>query len=363
MNINLFSMKKRKLLFLGETYRADAITWMDGLEKFGKFKIITWELKTPNNSALNRVKRTFEFLLAPIKIKKIIREQHPDMIVAERTTSYGFLATLTAGLRPVAIAQQGSTDLWPENSITIPLKRFIQKQAFKKATLIHAWGVVMADYMISANVDMEKVLVLPKGIDLDKFQNNNTANPDKIRAIVTRSLLPEYRHEVILKSFDILNQKGIDFMLTVVGDGDQLSFLKKSAKEKNIQKKIAFTGRIENTELPKLLQESNLYISMPITEGVSASLFEAMACNCYPIVSDIPGNQSWINHRENGQLITVDDSEMLANELIWAFENSATRNKAVLENRKFIETYVDYKTNMTIISKKYHELIDAYEAN
>ena len=66
---------------------------------------------------------------------------------------------------------------------------------------------------------------------------------------------------------------------------------------------MIFTGRIPNTELPKLLQQSNIYISMPITEGVSASLFEAMACNCYPVVSEIPGNQSWIKHRENGQLI------------------------------------------------------------
>jgi hypothetical protein len=37
---------------------------------------------------------------------------------------------------------------------------------------------------------------------------------------------------------------------------------------------------------------------MPITEGVSASLFEAMATNCYPIVTDIVGNKSWITHRE-----------------------------------------------------------------
>ena len=73
--------------------------------------------------------------------------------------------------------------------------------------------------------------------------------------------------------------------------------------------KVIFTGRIPNTELPKLLQQSNIYISMPTTEGVSASLFEAMASNCFPVVSDIPGNQSWITHRENGQLITIDDIE------------------------------------------------------
>ncbi|MEO8253335.1 MAG: glycosyltransferase [Flavobacterium sp.] len=351
-------MKKRKILFLGESYRADAITWMKGLREFGDFEIICWELQTPNNSFLNRILRTLEFSFAPITIRKIIRQQKPDMLIAERTTSYGFLAALS-GLKPTVIAQQGKTDLWPEYSVTIPFKKLLQNYAFKKATLIHAWGPIMAEHMKKSKVDMTKVLVLPKGIDLEKFENKNNSDSDKIQAIVTRSLLPEYRHDIILKAFGILHQKGIDFCLTIIGDGKQIDFLKTIVKELNIENKVIFTGKIPNTELPKLLQESNIYISMPITEGVSASLFEAMACGCYPIVSSISGNQSWINHRENGQLITVDDFEMLANEILWAFENRAIRNEAIIKNRKFIEDQVNYKTNMKIIADKYHELIDS----
>ena len=111
------------------------------------------------------------------------------------------------------------------------------------------------------------------------------------------------------------------------------------------------------------MQQSNIYISMPITEGVSASLFEAMASNCYPIVTDIPGNQSWIKHRENGQLITIDDSRMLTEEILWAFENSEHRNATVLKNRQFVEENVDYNTNMKIIADKYHELINTTKTN
>lgn len=351
-------MKKRKILFLGESYRADAITWTNGLKEFGNFEIIYWELQTPNNSLLNRILRTLEFIFAPIAIRKIIRQQKPDMIITERTTSYGFLAALS-GLQASAIAQQGKTDLWPEDSITIPLKKIIQNYAFKKATLIHAWGPIMAEHMKNSKVDMSKVLVLPKGIDLSIFENKNTSNPDKICAIVTRSLLPEYRHGVILQAFGILHQKGIDFSLTIIGNGKQLSILKELARTLDIENKVIFTGRIPNTELPEQLQKSNFYISMPVTEGVSASLFEAMACGCYPIVSDISGNQSWIRHRENGQLITVDNFEMLANEILWAFKNATIRNDAILNNRKFIENQVDYKINMKIIADKYHELIDS----
>ena len=355
-------MKKKKILFLGESYRADAITWMNGLKEFGDFEIITWELKTPSDCFKKRILRIFEFEFAIFKIKKLILLHKPDMVIAERSTSYGFLAALS-GVKPVAIAQQGRTDLWPEKSISLPLKKIIQHYAFKKADLIHAWGPVMTISMLEAKVDMSKVLVLPKGIDLVQFGNQNTANPEKICAIVTRSLLPEYRHDSILKAFAILNQKGIDFVLTIVGDGTQLEKLKNLAKNLGIENKVNFTGRILNTSLPKLLQESNIYISMPITEGVSASLFEAMASNCYPIVSDITGNQSWIVYRKNGLLVPVDDSKKLAEELIWAFENRDHRIQAVSNNRKFVAKNADYTTNMKIIAQKYHELINSNHSN
>ena len=350
-------MEKRKILFLGETYRADAITWMNGLKEFGDFEIITWELKTPNTTFLSRLARIFEFNTALFQIKKLVKKHQPDMVIAERTTSYGFLAALS-GVKPVAIAQQGRTDLWPEKSILLPLKKIIQHYAFQKADLIHAWGPVMTISMKKANVYINKVLVLPKGIDLEQFKNKKNIPSGKITAIVTRSLMPEYCHNVILQAFGILNQKGIDFELTIVGDGKLLPILKDLAKKLGIENKVHFTGRIPNTKLPELLQQSNFYISMPITEGVSASLFEAMASNCYPVVTDIPGNQSWIKHRENGQLITIGDTEMLADELLWAFENSEYRNTAVLKNRKFVEENADYNTNMEIIAHKYHELIN-----
>ncbi|WP_310559745.1 glycosyltransferase [Flavobacterium sp.] len=355
-------MKKRKILFLGETYRADAITWMNGLKDFGDFEIITWELRTPNHNLFSRTFRMLEFCTVLFQIRKLVQLKQPDMVIAERTTSYGFLAALS-GVKPIAIAQQGRTDLWPENSILLPLKKIIQNYAFEKADLIHAWGPVMTISMQEANVEMKKVLVLPKGIDFNLFGTNKNKSSEKLTAIVTRSLMPEYRHDTILKAFGIINQKGIDFELTIVGDGKLLPQLRELATKMNIEKKVNFTGRIPNTKLPELLQQSNFYISMPITEGVSASLFEAMASHCYPIVTDIPGNQSWIKHRENGQLISIDDTEMLVDELLWAFENKVYRNAAVLENRKFVEENANYTVNMKIIADKYHELINNTKTN
>ena len=349
-------MKKKKILFLGESYRADAITWMNGLKEFGDFEIITWELKTPSHGLRNRIFRILEFIFSYRKLRKIIATHKPDMVIAERTTSYGFLASI-CGVKTIAIAQQGISDLWPKNSILTPFKKIIQRHAFKKATIIHAWGPVMTVSMLKYKVNMNKVLVLPKGIDLKKFSACNVSKQDKIYSIVTRSLRPEYKHDIILKAFSKINERNFDFVLTIVGTGSEIQKLKNLAADLKISDKVIFTGTIVNEELPKLLQSSNFYISMPTTEGVSASLFEAMGTNCYPIVSDLPGNRSWIQHRTNGQLVKINDFESLADEIIWAFENETYRNLAVQKNRIFVEENANYTTNMKFISEKYHLLL------
>ena len=348
-------MSKKRILFLGETYRADAITWMNGLKEFGDFEIVTWELQK-SNVGFSRFSRLIELLLAFFTIKKIAKSFNPDMVIAERTTSYGFLAALT-GIKPVAIAQQGITDLWPHNSPLYPFKKILQDYAFKKANLIHAWGKVMTDHMQASKVDTSKILELPKGINLELFSFNSTQNLISIEAIVTRSLEPEYKHDVILKAFGILKKKNIPFSLRIVGDGSMLKALQKLAIELDIEKEVIFKGRTLNTRVAALLQNANFYISMPTTEGVSASLFEAMACGCFPIVTDLPGNRSWINNHENGILIPSKNYKILAEELQYAFERNIWREAVVKRNRKFVEDYGNYATNMKKISQTYHELI------
>lgn len=348
-------MQKKKILFLGETYRADAQTWIEGLKEFGDFEIVSWELKSSSNG-IYRIQRLWELLKTFFTIKSIVKKYNPDMVIAERTTSYGFLAAIS-GVEPTAIAQQGISDLWPENSLLYIFKKIIQKRAFKKATLIHAWGPIMAKHMKASGVDMSKVMILPKGINLKTFAFEASKSQNTIEAVVTRSLLPEYKHEVILKAFAILKKKGIPFNLTIVGDGILLESLKLLTKKLEIGLEVHFTGRIDNKELPTYLQKANLYLSMPTTEGVSASLFEAMACGCFPIVTDLPGNQSWIKQRENGILVPSENEKQLATEIEFAFLNPELTQKAILANRKFVEEEANYEVNMKKIAQKYQEMI------
>lgn len=133
--------------------------------------------------------------------------------------------------------------------------------------------------------------------------------------------------------------------------------LEKLAVDLNIENEVVFKGRTPNNEVAVLLQDSNFYISMPATEGVSASLFEAMASGCFPVVTDLPGNRSWIRNGENGILIPSGKFKILAEELQYAFERNLWRKTVVNRNRKFIEENANYAINMKAIAKTYHQLI------
>lgn len=352
--------ERKRILFLGETFRADAITWIKGLQEFGDFEVITWELKHVKKG-WKRLLRFAEYILAIPDVRKAVKAYKPHMVIAERTTSYGFLAA-QSNHHPIAVAQQGKTDLWPENSPILFLKKAMQNYCFQQADLLHSWGPIMTKHMLSCGVKNDKILELPKGVDLRLFRTPPHNKPkDKIRAIVTRSMAPEYRHEIIIKSFAKLANKGIDFQLVLVGAGPLRSELQELVTELGIFNKVIFTGLIPNHELPGLLREANFYISMPLSEGVSASLFEAMATSNFPIVSDLEGNRTWINNGVNGMLVACDDVDGLADAISNSWDNRNLIEQSIRSNFEFVTANASYEKNMRYIADTYHKMIKGYE--
>jgi len=342
--------KPKTILFLGETDRADAQTWITGIEEASGIKVDTLEVASTNT----RAARIFKFISFGWNILLTNFTKSYDLVLAERATSYGFFSLFVRAKSRV-VAQQGITDAWPETGFSGLYKRFLQRLVYRQVDLIHAWGEVMVPAMIASGAYPEKIMILPKGMDLSRYQFRLGENKDSNLAIVTRSLTEVYHHEDILKAISLVGTKGLKIQLIIVGDGPRLGVLKQLSVDLAIQDKVQFLGRIPNAELPKLLQKAKIYISVPETEGVSASLFEALASGCFPIVTDLPGTRVFINPGKNGLLLPVGNPEKLAEALIQFIGNSDQFESAILENRAFIENEVDLKKNMKLIWERYIE--------
>jgi hypothetical protein len=81
---------------------------------------------------------------------------------------------------------------------------------------------------------------------------------------------------------------------------------------------------------------------MPTTEGYHTPYLEAMTLVDLPIVTDIPGNQSWIKHRETDNLIEDYKKPM---KYYGLSTMQHTEKKATKNNRLFVEK-TNYRTNI-----------------
>lgn len=340
-----------KILFLGETYRADAQTWINGIEGASGVKIQTKELPK-TGSRIARTLKAGSFLL-----NLYFNKETYDITLAERATSYGFFSLLVNSKIRV-VAQQGITDAFPEVGFAGWYKRILQREIYTKADLIHAWGYVMTYAMLESGAAPSKIRVLPKGINLVKFTFFPEIEERKYTAIVTRSLFDIYRHEEVLEAIFILKNLGILLNCIMIGAGIREEILKEKTIHLGLQDQIKWLGRIPNDQLPNYLGQAQIYIAVPETEGVSASLFEAMACGCFPIVTDLPANRAFIRHGENGLLVPVGSPNLLANEIAKYLMNSESFTRGIIENRGFIEHNCDLKHNMRSFYKTYQTLVN-----
>lgn len=344
-----------KILFLGETYRADAQTWIQGIQHVSGIKIDTDEIKTIRSRPI----RTFQAFLFILRLLwgRFFGPKY-DIVLAERSTSYGFFALFTNAKIKV-VAQQGISDIFPLIGISKFYKRLLQRAVYTQVDLIHAWGHAMVPAMLKSGAHPNKLLVLAKGLDLTRynFKNQLNQNPLPLKAIVTRSLEDDYQHWNLIDAVSLLKSKGIFLEVNIVGDGTLMQMLKQHAIDKNVQELIHFLGRIPNEDLPQLLTECPLYLSVPTTEGVSSSLFEAMACGCFPIVTDLPGNRAFIHPKINGDLVPVGNPEALSKSIEDFLKNPKIYENAMLKNRALINEKVDRSKNMSVFWEKYQELV------
>jgi glycosyltransferase involved in cell wall biosynthesis len=83
-----------------------------------------------------------------------------------------------------------------------------------------------------------------------------------------------------------------------------------------------------------------------------------MAVGSFPIVSDLPTQEEWIEHGVNGFRVPVGDAEALAVRIIDALENNHLRRDAAPMNRRLVEQRGLWETNAAQMETWYRRLTE-----
>jgi glycosyltransferase involved in cell wall biosynthesis len=253
---------------------------------------------------------------------------------------------------------QGSSDIYPPVHFFNPIKKRMLRWTYGRTDLLHSWGIEMQTNAIRLGATPEKILTMPRGINTNTFSIGKQAlKSDHFVWLVSRQLNTEYNHNLIIRSFASLAKKiDVRIKLIIAGDGPLRNQLQDLAHELQLDSCIRFTGKVSNTELADLYVTADFYISLTDSEGVSASLLEAMASGCIPVVTKLPSNCEWVSN-SNGVLVgelSIDEVEKAMKN---AIENYLDLYELRYQNRLLVEQKADQKANAMFFVKKYRELI------
>jgi glycosyltransferase involved in cell wall biosynthesis len=356
-----------KILFLCEPKSPNTVSWAEGLRAEG-CEVFQASARTDGSDGSIPLGNPLlpprlRILTATRQLRKIISEIKPDILLAYRITSYGYLAAKT-GFHPLVLAAQNENIVFlPENAaIRRKLLTKFARFAIREADLIHSWGENITRGLLEFGAEPQKILTLHRGINLQpynspSFVRDNTFNKDAPRFISTRSLAPEYLIDILLKAFRLVLDEIPGAVLDIVGSGSEELSLKNLAEQLNLGENIRFLGRVGNSEIPELLKNADIYISLIRTEGISSSLIEAVTAELFPVVSDMPASRLLVENNTNGLLLSGTSPESVAEKMIEAVGMLPDRRAALSENRKKISENYDRTGNQKIFIEKYRTLI------
>lgn len=130
--------------------------------------------------------------------------------------------------------------------------------------------------------------------------------------------------DVLIEAFANARHLSSDMKLLIIGDGKGLENFKNLASEKNIQKKVNFTGSIPNAG--KYIRAMDVFVLPSRLESFPNVLIEALYLNKIVIASKVGGVPEIIND-DNGYLFKPGDVASLTERLSKVIENFEEEDK------------------------------------
>lgn len=208
---------------------------------------------------------------------------------------------------------------------------------------------------MKANIDSflnnklnEKNIIIPNG-----WQYKNVANPNeknkKFTIVFSARFVKQKNPMGLLKSFEILNSRGIPFEANLFGNGPMMSTMKKFVKSKSLMNCVKFYDWIERPELEKEYAKSHVFVLPSRYEAMSVSIMDALASGLFVICTDTGQNKNLIISKINGIIVPQNNPQILAESVEWCYNNIFILGN--IQHTQMPETIIDFYSWYNIVNK------------
>jgi glycosyltransferase involved in cell wall biosynthesis len=186
---------------------------------------------------------------------------------------------------------------------------------------------------------------------------------DELVFFSPRKCHPFYNQGTIIKAFAEYQslhgarKKAILLITEIFSEESYAKRLKSLVTELRLQGKVRFVGSIPHKEMPFYFNLADIMVSIPPSDGMPQSLYEAMACGTYPIMGDLRQYREMVEDGVNGRLVKMGDVKALSEAMSWAADHPEHRKEAAIINRKRILQVADKEVQEKRVNAIYEELL------
>ena len=310
-------------------------------------------------------------LLEPIFLARVIRRVDPDLIQVHYA-SKGLATLPIVNRKPLIVTTMGS-DLVPSLGYRFPYRFWIDLM-LREANVVTTRSGFMKQRLVAMGVPAEKIVVNSWGIDLEHFfrqpdqeqlKSKWGAPEDAFVFFDPRSSHPLYNKDIILKAFARANEETkhkIHLLVAAMfATDEEMAALEALVRDLGIGDQVTFLGNVDYEKMPELYSLAECTVSVPSSDGMPQTIFEAWACGSFLIVGDLPQYDEFIEDGVTARRVPLRDVAALSEAMLWVLDAQDVRQRAIKRGRERAEHFADRKVQKAGMRSLVHSLLGISE--
>jgi L-malate glycosyltransferase len=259
-----------------------------------------------------------KFLFNVAQVRKLLGQIKPALLHSYYLTNFALLAALSKPPRLVVTVAGSDLFYEPKHHYFFKLSnRFV----FGRAQLLHSVAQHMTSRLRQLAGEEKQIITLPEGIDPAVFPAYKDQPHLRSKIVLSaRALSDIYDVKTLLHAIPLVLQQDAAVRFIIAGDGPEKNSLMTLAQQMHIAHAVHFVGKVSWSALAEIMGKASIYVTTSPSDGMSATLLQAMMSGLLPVVSDIAANREWIEHEVNGLVFPCAQAPELARAILLALQ-------------------------------------------
>lgn len=328
---------------------------------------------------LKRAINPLDDIPAYYEIKNILKQLNPD-IVHTHSAKAGILGRLAAfnlrkqnqtmsntkiihGIHGLSFHPYQSQWL---NKLYIAIEKYTGKKTDFFISVADAMtnqslaaGIGKPDQYVTAYSAIEEDAYLKPfpGEQKKQFRQKYGISEDKVVLVTIARLFMLKGHDYIIESAKTLSKQFDNCVWLFVGNGNLSDTYKQQVKELGLEDRIKFTGLLPTSEIPLVIQSSDILVHCSLREGLARTLPQAMLGGIPAISFDVDGAREVVNEN-TGRLIEPKNIEQLIKACAELIKDENLRKQLGAQGRESVKTKFAPNTMVDTIEEVYKKITE-----